>query len=98
MEDQQIQFVHQNAAEDTQAMERFTLPSLSNVTFEETDRSVVVLKVETSLGVQTDKNSERAPRIHQVVKATVARWLPADTSSAQDSSIQSRSEEQEPSK
>ena len=95
MEDQQIQFVHQNAAEDTQAMERFALPSLSNVTFEKTDRSVVVLKVETSLGEKTDKTAEHAKRIHQVVEATVARWLPANTSSTQDSSIQSSPEETE---
>ena len=80
LEDQQIHFVHQNSSEATQAIERFVLPRLSNVTFEQTAGSRVALKLETSASAKPNGASEHTRRIHLIVEPTLARWLPATES------------------
>ena len=88
-EDQQIQFVHQNASEANVAVDRFIVPTSSNVRFGTPDDSSVqlkleTLKLETSAGEGTKGSPGSKSKIYLSIEPTLARWLPGTTSSMRE--------------
>ena len=94
-EDQQIHFVQLDAAGTTQAIDRFVLPASSNVTFNLVNDSSLELKIETSIESKSSETTERDTRIYQIIKPTLARWLPKPTSPTSDSRNKSSSTDKE---
>jgi type II secretory pathway component PulJ len=85
-QDQQIHFVHKDVSGELQALDRFALPITSNVIFEQASESRVALTISTLDAAET---SDRNPRIYQVIKPTLGRWLPETTSLLLDSKTES---------
>ncbi|MDA8563944.1 hypothetical protein N9L06_05775 [Mariniblastus sp.] len=93
--DQQIYFAQLDASGITQALERFVLPVSSNVTFNLVNDSTLELKIETSIESKSSETAERDTRIYQIIKPTLARWLPKPTSPTSDSRNKSSSTDKE---
>lgn len=94
LKDQQLDFVHRNASGALQSMERFVLPAFSKATFGQNDDSAIMMKIESSIGVQTATAESRKPasRTSLVVESTLARWLQVSKSTSFNSEAQSRAE------